>query len=282
MGLVGIGVLVALALFVLVAVVVARHPHRMRAALTRVDGVPAVRRTRTWAAGHLTTGWRWLVRRFPVAEAVGVALLVGLGVVVVLAVGFTSLLEDVLEGEGIAAFDQPASQWLADHREPWLTTALYVFTQLGSPVALGLLATGVGVYVSRHRRSRLPVVLSLVGAAGIGLVITLAKALVGRDRPPPPVAAITESGYSFPSGHATGTSAIVLLCAWLVTRHLVTSWAGRVAVYATALGFIGLIGFSRVYLGVHYVSDVLAGWLLGTAWACAVAVVGSRWDTTTR
>lgn len=278
MGLVSLGVLVLLALFVLAAIAVARHPRQMRGALVRVGDVAVIRSARMWVAGHLENAWRMLVRRFPMAEAVGVALLVGLAVVVTLAVGFTSLLEDVLEGEGIAAFDQPASQWLAEHRDPWLTAALRVITALGSPVAQAVVTAAVCTVVAWRRRSRLPVLLGLVGAGGIGLVIILAKTLVGRDRPPSLVAAITEQGYSFPSGHATGTSAIALLCAWLVTRHLVTSWAARVAVYATALGFIGVIGFSRVYLGVHYVSDVLAGWLLGAAWAGAVALIGSRWD----
>jgi len=280
MGLVSLGVLVLLTLFVLAAIAVARHPRQMRTTLVQIGNVAVIRRARAWAAGHLANAWRMLVRRFPVAEAVGVALLVGLGVVVALAVGFTSLLEDVLEGDGIAALDQPASRWLAEHRDPWLTAVLRVITALGSPVALAVLTAGVCTVVAWRRRSRLPVILGLVGAGGIGLVITLAKTLVGRDRPPSLVAAITEQGYSFPSGHATGTSAIALLCAWLVIRHLVTSWAARVAVYATALGFIGVIGFSRVYLGVHYVSDVLAGWLLGAAWAGAVALIGSRWAST--
>jgi undecaprenyl-diphosphatase len=280
MGPVSIGVLVLLALFALTSIAVARHPRQIRTALARVGDVPVVRRARTWVGERLANIWRTLVRRFPVAEAVGVALLVGLGVVVALAVGFTSLLEDVLEGDGIAALDHPVSGWLAGHRDPWLTAALRVITALGSPVALGVLTAGVCAVVAWRRRSWLPAVLGLVGTGGIGLVITLAKTLVGRDRPSSLLAAIVEQGYSFPSGHATGTSAIMLLCAWLVSRHLVTSWAARVAVFASALGLIGVIGFSRVYLGVHYVSDVLAGWLLGAAWAGAVALVGSRWDRT--
>jgi membrane-associated phospholipid phosphatase len=279
-GPVSFGVLVLLALFALISIAVARHPRQMRAVLARIDGVPVVRTARKWVGERLTNAWRVLVRRFPVAEAVGVALLVGLGVVVALAVGFTSLLEDVLEGEGIAALDQPASRWLAGHRDQWLTAALRVITALGSPVALGVLTTAVCVVLAWRRRSWVPVVLGLAGAGGIGLVITIAKTLVGRDRPSSLLAAIVEQGYSFPSGHATGTAAIMLLCAWLVSRHLVTSWAARVAVFATVLGLIGVIGFSRVYLGVHYVSDVLAGWLLGAAWAGAVALAGTRWDTT--
>ncbi|BBU23005.1 hypothetical protein MYXE_27950 [Mycobacterium xenopi] len=68
----------------------------------------------------------------------------------------------------------------------------------------------------------------------------------------------------------------------MLTRWLVTRWAGRVAVWAAAIGIAAVLGFSRVYLGVHYISDVVAGWLLGAAWAGAVMVVGSWWDNTRR
>ena len=125
-------------------------------------------------------------------------------------------------------------------------------------------------------------VLALVGVSGIALVVVTAKALVVRDRPPLPFAVIAEDGYSFPSGHATGTAAIALLSAWMLTRWLITSWTGRVIVWTMAIASAAVIGFSRVYLGVHYVSDVLAGWLLGMTWAGVVILVGSWWDNTRR
>jgi len=111
----------------------------------------------------------------------------------------------------------------------------------------------------------------------MALVLFTAKALVGRQRPPLPFAAVAADGYSFPSGHATGTAAIMVLSAWIVTRWLLTGWTGRVVIWTVAIGSALVIGYSRVYLGVHYVSDVLAGWLLGLAWAGVVMLVGSWW-----
>jgi undecaprenyl-diphosphatase len=121
------------------------------------------------------------------------------------------------------------------------------------------------------------VVFSLVGGGGIVLVIFTAKALVIRDRPPIPFAVINAKGFSFPSGHAAGIAVGVCLTAWMLTRWLITRWIGRVVVSTVAIGVAAVMGFSRVYLGVHYVSDVLAGWLLGAAWAGAVILVGSWW-----
>jgi undecaprenyl-diphosphatase len=116
----------------------------------------------------------------------------------------------------------------------------------------------------------------------MALVLFTAKALVGRQRPPLPFAAVAADGYSFPSGHATGTATIMVLSAWMVTRWLISGWTGRVIVWALAIGSALLIGYSRVYLGVHYVSDVLAGWLLGLAWAGIVMLVGSWWTDVRR
>ena len=218
-------------------------------------------------------------RRLSAHMVASLALLVGWIVVSALAAGFTAVLEDVLEGDGIAAVDRPALRWLATHRDLWLTRTLRVVTIAGNPAMLAALTVMVCVVATWWRRTWLPAVIGLVGAGGIGLIVITAKALVGRNRPPSPYAVIAANGSSFPSGHATGTAAVALLCAWMFTRWVITAWAGKVAVWATAIGVIGVVGFSRVYLGVHWISDVLAGWLLGAAWAGAVMLVGSWWTT---
>lgn len=147
---------------------------------------------------------------------------------------------------------------------------------------LAALALPIAIAAGWRCRSWRPVVLAVVAGAGVPLVLFTAKALVGRNRPPLPLALVDADGYSFPSGHATGTAAITVISAWLLTRWLIPWWTGRVAVWAVAIGWVFLIGFSRVYLGVHYLSDVLSGWLLGLARAGTVMLLGSWWDDTRR
>ena len=71
-----------------------------------------------------------------------------------------------------------------------------------------------------------------------------------------------------------------MLSAWMLCRWVVHRWAVQVGVWAVTVVVIGLIGFSRPYLGVHFVTDVLAGWLLGAGWATAVIVAASWWSRT--
>ena len=281
-GLAGGGIIGSLVLLVWAAIRVARRGPPLRRLWERVSDSAVIGKTLTWVRDRISDrGWS-LARRWPESEVAGVALLLGLLVVVALAVGFTEVLEDVLEGDGIAGIDQPVTRWLAAHRELWLTAALRAITLAGGSLFLAALAFPISVAASFRCRSWRPMVLALVGGGVVPLVLFTAKALVGRKRPPLPLALIDADGYSFPSGHATGTAAITVISAWMLTRWLILWWTGRVMVWTTAIGSTFLIGFSRVYLGVHYVSDVLSGWMLGMAWAGTVMLVGTWWDNTRR
>jgi membrane-associated phospholipid phosphatase len=279
-GAVSAGILAFLVLLAAVAIWVARHEGLLRRLWARAGDATVVDRLAVWARERLGARGSALAHRLPAYEVAGIALLVGSAVVVALAAGFTAVLEDVLEGDGITGIDQPATGWVATHRDLWMTAALRVVTEAGGPVPLAALAALTCAAVVWRRKSWLPVALALAGVCGIALVIVTAKALVVRGRPHISFAVIAEDGYSFPSGHATGTAAIALLAAWMLTRWLITSWTGRVIAWTVAIGLAAVIGFSRVYLGVHYVSDVLAGWLLGMTWAGIVMLVGSWWDNT--
>ncbi len=279
-GVVGAAVVGFLLLLLLAAARIARSECRLRRLWATVRDVAANSRAASWA--RIRIKGRGLARRLPPFEVAGVALLAGSAVTVAMAVGFTEVLEDVLEGDGIAGIDQPAAEWLATHRDLWLTAMLKGFTGAGGPLPLVVLASLTCAAAVWRCKSWLPVTLTLVGVGGVALVIVTAKALVVRNRPALPFAVIAEDGYSFPSGHATGTAAIALLCAWMLTRWVIASWTGRVIVWTAAAALSAVIGFSRVYLGVHYASDVLAGWLLGTTWAGIVVIVGSWWDNTRR
>lgn len=281
-GLVSTATVVFVALLVWAAIWVGRH-ERLLTRLWALASHAAIigGRVLTWARERIKARWGW-AGRVPADEVAAVALLAGLAVVVAVAVGFTEVLDDVLEGDGITWIDKPTSRWLAAHRDLWLTTALRAVTIGGDPRFLAALAFPISLVAAWRCRSWRPVALALAAGGGIALMLFTAKALVGRERPPLPFAAVAADGYSFPSGHATGTAAILVVSAWMATRWLVTPWVGRVIVWAVAIGAALVIGYSRIYLGVHYVSDVLAGWLLGLAWACVVMLVGSWWTETRR
>jgi hypothetical protein len=269
-GPVSVAVVLVLVLGAAAGAWVARYPHWILAPIDRVGQLAGPGRLRAWAGER---GCREaLARRLGVGGAAGLALAAGLAVVLALAVVFTQLLDNVLDGEGITAVDRPASRWLAGHRDDWLTAAMQVITHAGDPATVAVLAVVAGAGVAWWKRSWLPVILGVLGAGGIGLVVTAVKLVVGRSRPPLPFAAITEDGYSFPSGHAAGITVVVLLSAWMLTRWVMRSWTARVLVWTAATLLIGTVGFSRVYLGVHYLSDVAAGWVLGAVWAGTVAV----------
>ncbi|GFG96429.1 phosphatase PAP2 family protein [Mycobacterium timonense] len=281
-GLVSAAIIASLVLLAWAAIWVARRGRRLRELWERVSDAAVIGETLAWARERIGDRWRALAGRLPVSEVAAVALLLGLAVVVTLAVGFTEVLDDVLEGDGIAVIDHPVTRWLATHRDLWLTTVLRTITVAGSPLFLAAFALPISLVAGWRCRTWRPVVLALACGAGVPLVLFTAKALVGRNRPALPFALVDADGYSFPSGHATGTGAIMVISAWILTRWLIPRWAGRVTVWAVTIGAAFLIGFSRVYLGVHYLSDVLAGWLLGMAWAGAVMVVGTWWDNTRR
>jgi undecaprenyl-diphosphatase len=272
-----VAVVLVLVLSAAAGVWVARRQHRIAAVASRFGQLVMSRPVSRWVSQR---GWQQAVaRRLGVGEAAALTLAAGLALVVALAVGFTYLLDSVLEGDGITAVDQPAARWVAGHRDGWLTAAMRVITHAGDPVSVAVLAAVVCVGMAWWRRSWLPLVLGVLGAGGIGLVVMAVKLMVGRPRPPLPFAAIAEDGYSFPSGHATGIMVAVALTGWMVTRWVIRSWSGRVLVWTAAVLLIGVVGFSRVYLGVHYLSDVAAGWLLGAVWAGTLVQAGGWWDS---
>lgn len=185
---------------------------------------------------------------------------------------FGALTEDVATGDPIVRLDQQVADWLHSHRSDWLTPLMRAVTTLGSAWVLVPLALGTIAYlVARSsRRSAGLVALAIVG----GEVLTLGlKAGFERRRPffADPLA--SESSPSFPSGHATVSLAVYGVLAYLASRRLGNSAAGRV-VLAGAVALVLTIGFSRLYLGVHFLSDVLAGLSAGLAWLvlCVLAV----------
>lgn len=153
------------------------------------------------------------------------------------------------------------------HR-PWLDDVVRAVTTIGNSIPMALIVALLAGLFAARRQFRLALVMAGIGVAAGGLHIA-AKYAIKRPRPDVAWRKIDlPRQSSFPSGHASGSMGVFLGAALLASRRIASRWAAGLLVAAgVTLGL--LIGLTRPYLGVHYPSDVLAGWLLGAA--CALA-----------
>jgi len=180
-------------------------------------------------------------------------------------------------GDGLGGLDHPLARWLAGHRSGWLTTTLRAVTTLGSPLGVTItVALMTGGVVWRARRVE-PLSIAAVVLGGADLFERVVKALTARPRPPLALRehGLSATGFSFPSGHATMAAAGYGLIAVLLIRYTRLARA-RAAIWAAAAASAGAVGMSRLYLGAHWFSDVVAGWLVGAWWLGTVVAVASR------
>ncbi|HHP7233607.1 MAG TPA: phosphatase PAP2 family protein [Desulfobacterales bacterium] len=200
----------------------------------------------------------------------GIALLAAAAVTVAAIWGFAEIADEVLEGETLS-FDEKVVRWMRRPEAPsvlkgpqWLHEVGRDVTALGSYAVLTLVTLAVGSFLFLQRRYR-TAVLVVAAAAGGGLISTILKSIFDRGRPDlPAIVYVTSS--SFPSGHAM-LSAVVYLTLGVLVAELVEKRRLKLHCLLTAMLISFLVGVSRVYLGVHYPTDVLAGWLAGIVWA---------------
>lgn len=205
-------------------------------------------------------------------------LYLGGGLAVALLCAFGLLADEVLEGETLS-FDKSVLMIFRDPAAPatplgpsWLVEAARDITALGSFSVLGLLVTAVVLQLVLTGKWRVGLFI-LVSVIGGTVASNTLKAIFDRPRPNL-TAAVHVFTASFPSGHATLSAVTYLTIGVLLARHE-PRWPPRVLYLAGAVFLAGIIGFSRVYLGVHYPTDVIAGWSLGTAWALLCLIVAS-------
>jgi membrane-associated phospholipid phosphatase len=196
------------------------------------------------------------------------ALAVGLAVLAAAAVWAA------FSGVGPARLDAALLAESIEERTPALTTLAVVVTTLGSTAAMAVLAIVVGAWCWWRGR-RADAVLAVGAMAGASLVFRLLKVFFDRARPPLADHLVVETNESLPSGHATMSTVVI-------GTIVVLAWAGRgvlarAAMVVAAVAWIGAVGATRVYLGVHWVSDVLAGWAVGAAWLALCVTVWLRW-----
>jgi undecaprenyl-diphosphatase len=190
-----------------------------------------------------------------------------------LALAFVALAWAVVGTDAVTAFDQHANAAFGPWRvEPWLAVFLWI-TELGTGAArIAVMATACGLLWAFRRGALLgPMWLGYLGSEA---TVGAAKYLLDRHRPDFTTSARALSP-SFPSAHAAGSLIVYGLVAWLIAREAATP-AGRGAVAAVAAVAALLIGFSRVFLGVHYASDVAGGWLVAALWLLVATGMAAR------
>lgn len=177
----------------------------------------------------------------------------------------SQLTGEVLEGETMS-FDQAVLEWMGSRDERWLELAALEVTALGNTLVLGAICVVAASFLRLAGRSDYSLLLIVALLGGGALNFTL-KAIFARPRPEVFDWRVTHAGFaSFPSGHATMSMAVFAVMAYAIHRLTRNRWV-EVSAILVAGTTVLLIGLSRVYLGVHYPSDVLAGFGVGFVWA---------------
>ncbi|MGH7720321.1 MAG: phosphatase PAP2 family protein [Gemmatimonadaceae bacterium] len=177
---------------------------------------------------------------------------------------FVQLADTVTEGE-TQAFDEAVLTWMSQHRIEWIERSLLEITALGDGVVVMVIAAvaALFLFITKHRYSAFLLLFATAGGLVLNAVLKQSFA-----RPRPSVFERLDQVYttSFPSGHAMTAAIVYATVAYLAARLETRRWM-RFVTMGVALLLIALICLSRLYLGVHYPSDVLAGLVIGFAWA---------------
>ncbi len=185
---------------------------------------------------------------------------------IALLIAFAELLNEVREGSALL-IDEEILRAINLTSTPLWDKFYLVMTDMGGLFFIAAMTTLVTTLLVRSGRRYLGTFV-VIAVAGAGLISLTLKSLIGRERPSLWEQLISESSYSFPSGHAMGSS-ILALCIVLALWRTKFRW---IAVALSSI-YVLLVGYSRLYLGVHYPSDILAGWIVSCAWFMTVGVV---------
>src|ERR1700693_4411648 len=181
---------------------------------------------------------------------------------------FVRITRELIEGD-VSAMDSAILLAVAKKRTPWLTITAVDVTALGS-ITLVVLFSAFTLVVLLVLRDRMGALQLLAASAGAGILTLVTKNFIERIRPEEAQQLIVVSGFSYPSGHSLSTSALYLTIAIIAGRHVQHSGA-RAAIFLAVSAVLVMVGASRVYLGAHYLTDVVSGISLGAAWALVLA-----------
>jgi undecaprenyl-diphosphatase len=212
-------------------------------------------------------------RRLRPNAAFGLSLTAGLAALAVVGAAFGIVVQDVISRKDLAGLDGSVYNFFLDHRAPNLTSASRFVAYFGGTFALSGLTMALALLVWWRTRHSRDLILPLVAVVGSWLLVEAVKLAV--HRPPPPVSGMLAGtpGFAFPSGQATRAAACLLTVAF-ISWGVLHSWRSKVVAVTAAVSVALLIGLARLTLAVHWLTDVLGGWALGTLWFAVVVVVG--------
>jgi membrane protein DedA with SNARE-associated domain/membrane-associated phospholipid phosphatase len=213
----------------------------------------------------------WFRRRLDPMQPTGLPLTFAVGTAALGAWAFGGLTQDVLSHEEVARFDPTVEAFILAHRAAWLTSWFTTVTWLGSLVVIVPLVSSVVLWLTLRRRDWGLAALLALAVGGAVALFDLAKALVERSRPPASGWIGHFTGGAFPSGHAALTVAFYGMAA--VVLSIGRPPKARAWLWAAAAVLILAVGGSRIYLGAHWLTDVLGGYALGATWLAVLLIV---------
>lgn len=189
---------------------------------------------------------------------------------VLFTVVFVWLTHEVLKGDTLS-LDNSILYTINSWSTPFWNQFFLIATQFGDvPAVVGIMGVTLAILIARRRYHKAIVVAAAVG--GIAALSLVLKVVFGRPRPDLWEQLISISSYAFPSAHAM-VSAILAAC--LIYLSWKTRYVGIVAIFATVYALV--IAFSRLYLGVHYPTDIIGGWILSVVWMGLVLASVKAW-----
>jgi membrane protein DedA with SNARE-associated domain len=244
---------------------VARHPERARALVDRQLDRPFIQRLRVRYRRQL----EFLARRLRPQGALGLSLTITAAALVGAGWAFGAVLQDVLASDEGVLLDGPVQRFFVAHREAWLTPVMRGVTDLGNAAVLAGLILVVGLAWWRRRRTWRPLGLLAGAYLGAWVLSDTIQDLTRRPRPPASQAIGHWVGYAFPSGQTSKAAAVYGMLAALAAAAS-SRWGRNVTAWTAAVVIVGLVGLSQLYLGAHWLTDVLGGAALGATWLFAL------------
>jgi membrane-associated phospholipid phosphatase len=221
---------------------------------------------------------RFAAARFSPEGTTGLHLTIGVAILVLTAWLFGVIAGEVIEGGPIIAVDLQVANWLHAHAHaaPGLTRAMLFLTHWNSVAGVLAMSALLGCILFRRRLDYWLLALAVIVPGGMAVNI-LMKFAFARARPMFDEPLVVLHTYSFPSGHASGATLFYGFLACLLVRHIASNGKRAAIIFAAAL-MVAAVCFSRVYLGAHYMTDVIAGVAEGLAWLaiCIPAMTSLR------